>query len=97
MSGIQDTLKKGAATSPSSPPAVDAAEGHHNHHRHHHQQPPIPLLLLEIFQSTTFLSTSPLLVATVSILIYCLEFPTHDERTNRALVLSWCDPHRNLE
>ena len=40
---------------------------------------------------------SPLLVAAIGILRSCLEFPTHDERTSRALVLSRCDPRRNPE
>jgi len=40
---------------------------------------------------------SPPLVAAVGILICCLEFPTHDERTSRILVPSWCEPCRNLE
>jgi hypothetical protein len=40
---------------------------------------------------------SPLLVAAVGILIFCLQFPTCDERISRVLVPSRYDPRRNPE
>ena len=96
MSWIRDmlrALKKGAPVGPSPPlPVVGAAEDHHHHHNH--QQPPTPLLSPQILQSTTSLSTES---STGSRRHYSLGFPTHNERTNRALVPSRCDPHRNLE
>jgi len=90
MSGIRDmlrALKKGATVRPSSPPVVDAAEEHHNHD--HHQHSPV-----EIFQSTTSLSTEP---SAGSRCRYSNLFMTSGQGKYRSMIPSRCDPRRNSE
>jgi len=111
MSGTWDmsrASKKGSPVGPPSPPPVaDAAEEYHNHHHHdYHQQPPVLLRSSCDRQrlSSLQLCSAPslLLVVAAGILICCLEFRTHDERTSRVrtsrvLVPSRCDPRQNPE